>query len=304
MRKKKQAGGEIAPIGYNPPATYKLHLEIFPVSALKQRVGVDYSWSLERIEFHLLIYITEGRCTHVVDFESIVCGQGSLLMLQPGQVQRFDMTTEWQGWLVIFRPEFLLPIKPTALVPELEMFHHLEELPAHLALKTSEQNAVVESITRMFHDIQLNVNTSIMHMLLRNQLQALLNRLHLIAALCEQVECANTVLLKRFELFRRTVEQNFHREHRVTEYAKRLGCSEKSLCRAVQAVSGSNTKVFLSKRIALEAKRLLIFTCLPISVIGHQLGFDEATNFVKFFRHEAGCSPSDFRRQISQLSSA
>lgn len=209
------------------------------------------------------------------------------------------MTTDWQGWLVIFRPEFLQPIKATTLVTELEIFHHLEELPVHLALNASEQHAVVECIVRMFHDAKLKANTNILHMLLRNQLYALLNRLHLIATCTEQVERADPVLLKRFKLFRRAVGQNFHRQHHIAEYAKHLGCSEKSLCRAVLAFSGINTKAFLSKRIVLEAKRLLAHTGLPVSSVAHKLGYDEATNFIKFFRREAGRSPGDFRRKFS-----
>jgi AraC-like DNA-binding protein len=37
-----------------------------------------------------------------------------------------------------------------------------------------------------------------------------------------------------------------------------------------------------------------------VATIGDQLGFDEATNFVKFFRREAGLTPGAFRaRQAS-----
>ena len=36
---------------------------------------------------------------------------------------------------------------------------------------------------------------------------------------------------------------------------------------------------------------------LPVGVVAGQLGFDDASNFVKFFRREAGCVPSEFRRR-------
>jgi AraC-like DNA-binding protein len=47
--------------------------------------------------------------------------------------------------------------------------------------------------------------------------------------------------------------------------------------------------------VALEAKRLLVHTALPIAVIANRLGFDEPTNFVKFFRREVRQSPGAFR---------
>jgi AraC-like DNA-binding protein len=37
---------------------------------------------------------------------------------------------------------------------------------------------------------------------------------------------------------------------------------------------------------------------MPMSAIAQRLGFDEATNFTKFFRGIEGCTPSDFRRQF------
>jgi AraC-like DNA-binding protein len=61
--------------------------------------------------------------------------------------------------------------------------------------------------------------------------------------------------------------------------------------------AGVNAKSFIASRINLEAKRLLAHTVLPIAVIGEQLGFQEPTNFVKFFKREAGCTPGQFRRR-------
>ena len=68
---------------------------------------------------------------------------------------------------------------------------------------------------------------------------------------------------------------------------------------AWHAVTGVGAKAFLTNRIVLEARRLLVHTRAPVATISEQLGFDEATNFVKFFRREAGVTPGAFR--TSQL---
>ena len=47
--------------------------------------------------------------------------------------------------------------------------------------------------------------------------------------------------------------------------------------------------------LLLEARRLLVHTLLPVATISDQLGFEEATNFVKFFRRETGLTPGAFR---------
>jgi len=61
---------------------------------------------------------------------------------------------------------------------------------------------------------------------------------------------------------------------------------------------GVGAKTFIASRLALEAKRLLVHTEMPISAIAQRLGFDEATNFIKFFRGIEGCTPGEFRRQF------
>ena len=66
-------------------------------------------------------------------------------------------------------------------------------------------------------------------------------------------------------------------------------------------VTDRNAKTVLTNRMMLEAKRLLAHSVLPIADIGDRLGFSEATNFVKFFRREAGLTPSAFRAQLRGL---
>ena len=44
-----------------------------------------------------------------------------------------------------------------------------------------------------------------------------------------------------------------------------------------------------------KAKRLLAHTTLTVATVGTRLGFDEATNFVKFFRRATGTTPGSFR---------
>jgi AraC-like DNA-binding protein len=56
-----------------------------------------------------------------------------------------------------------------------------------------------------------------------------------------------------------------------------------------------SAKAFISKRINLEAKRLLVHTDFPVGVIAERLGFQEATHFSKFFKRETSCTPKEFR---------
>jgi len=289
---------DIARIGYEPPGGYGLDVEIFKLSELRRRIAEARLYVPHRVEFHVLFYMTKGRCMHMVDFESLPCKPGTLMVLSPGQVLRFDAdSTHWDGWLLMFRPEFLQGQPLTTELRDLESFHQLVDLPMHRTLSANQQKVVKGILDRMAADTKLQADSKTVQPLLRYQLLALIVRLHLIQASHGQASQHTSVSLQRFKRYRLVVEEQLHRLHRVTDYAKLIGCSHKSLHRATVEVAGVSAKTYLSQRIALEAKRLLVHTAQPVAVVAEELGFDEATNFVKFFRRETGQAPGRFRRQ-------
>jgi AraC-like DNA-binding protein len=133
--------------------------------------------------------------------------------------------------------------------------------------------------------------------LLRYQLCALLLRLTILQDRQEGAPETRSQGVQRFARFRRLVEQNYAGWHQVSAYASALGCTEKSLTRAALEATGQSAKSVITARIALEAKRLLVHTDIPIYLIAEGLGFEEASNFAKFFKREAGFTPIGFRQQ-------
>ena len=85
----------------------------------------------------------------------------------------------------------------------------------------------------------------------------------------------------------------------MQHYAGALGMSDKTLSRVCWAAFGVPAKTAINQRLVLEAKRLLAHTSMAVQTIGRELGFEEATNFVKFFRKETEMPPLVFR--ASQL---
>lgn len=293
----KERGSDIQRVGYRPPASYPLDLEVVSVSELWQRVAKDHLRLAHRIEFHMLICVTRGACTHTIDFTPIPCRPGSLLTLRPAQAQQFDRSPDWDGWLVIFRPEFLLPLQAAAALADLQTVASLEALPEHLELGEEETQAVAGGIVQMHEDARLQGPSAQLHALLRHQLYALLLRLHLVHRRQERQGSAVASNLQRFKRFKMLLEKNFAGQHQVSGYASLLGCSAKSLSRATLEVAGVTAKAYIASRVNLEAKRLLAHTALPITLVADRVGFDEPTNFVKFFKREVGCSPGEFRRR-------
>lgn len=294
-QENKRAGADgLERIGYAPPSPYALGIEVVAMRDLRARAPAEELRRPHRIEFHELICVTRGACTHVVDFQPIRCETGSVLVLQPSQVEQFDVTTPWDGWLVLFRPDQLFAASQDKSGGA-NLVQAVAELPARLVLDKVAASLLQQSMVQMHGDGQLHVSSAEVHALLRHQLCTLLLRLVLAHRQQSHGNTARPSELDRFRRFRQLVDQSFGQWHTVAHYANAIGCTERTLTRATLSVAGLSAKAFLAARIALEARRLLAHTGIPIARIGDELGFDDASNFSKFFRREAGCTPLEFR---------
>lgn len=295
MTEASQPGIGIQHLDYQPDGSYPLDLEIFAVSDLRRRVGAKALSSTYRYAFPTLICVTRGTSTHVVDFEPVQCEPGSLLVLRPGKAHSFGHDEDWDGWMILFRSEFLWASSATA--PDLTAIGGLDGLPAHLTLNDAEMRVVTAAIAQMREDARMNAASPNVHALLRYQLYTLLARIRIIHERQALQVVPGSRALQRFRDFESLVENKFAAWHQIPKYAAQLGCSEKSLTRASIEAAGLNPKAIITARIALEAKRMLAHTTMSVSRISESIGFNDLANFVKFFKREVGCTPTAFRRQ-------
>ncbi len=99
--------------------------------------------------------------------------------------------------------------------------------------------------------------------------------------------------------FRRLIEANHLKHWPVARYAARLGVSETSLNRLCRRQYGSTAFNIIQQRLALEAKRRLMYVAASIQTIASELGFADPAYFSRFFRRHCGFSPQDYRRRQS-----
>lgn len=99
-----------------------------------------------------------------------------------------------------------------------------------------------------------------------------------------------------FARFRALVERT-HVEHRpIGWYAAALGVGESTLDRAARAVAGTSAFEVVQERLALEARRRLVYIAAPVSRLAYELGFEDPAYFWRFFKRRTGLTPDAFRR--------
>ncbi|MBE1488626.1 helix-turn-helix transcriptional regulator [Plantactinospora soyae] len=249
------------------------------------------------LDRHLLILVTVGHGAQEVDFRTYPCRPGSLLWVQPGQVLRHGGPAGLDAIMVSWAPEAMGGLGAVRVAPPFGV--------GYWQLAGEDEDAVINEVSQLVVDCQRHRGDSLAADLLRHQLAVLLLRLALLPAspapeAPPALDPAPSRLPVRddagnFWRLRHEVERSYGQTRRVEDYAGRLECSVRTLTRACLAATGRSAKQVIDDRVALEARRLLAATDLPVAEVGRRLGFPEPTNFGRFFQREVGHSPGAFR---------
>lgn len=286
----------VAEYGFSNPDLPRLGIEVMDYGALNSRLTPQVRAGVHRTDFHELFLITAGRAVAMVDFTDYSCPPGTLLHVSPGRVQRLPRPADpadapLSALIVLFTPAFppRLNGARTLLAPFAPAVWHLEpEQHARLA------QAIADLDDEYARAVQSPANPVTID-LLRHLLAVLILRIIRISganAAPTNTPSGDDELFLRFQ---HELERSFAATRGAADYAARMGYSPRTLNRACLAATGRTAKALIDARVALEAKRLLAHTALPVAAIGHRLGFTEPTNFGKFFTRETGTSPGAFR---------
>ncbi|MEO8683882.1 MAG: helix-turn-helix domain-containing protein [Devosia sp.] len=99
------------------------------------------------------------------------------------------------------------------------------------------------------------------------------------------------------QAYRWMVDQRFRETRRITDYAKALGISPTHLNRVCREVLGASALEVIERRVALEARRQLLFSGLPIKQIGAELGYEDPAYFSRVLARVLGMAPGAYRDQ-------
>jgi AraC-like DNA-binding protein len=242
------------------------------------------------LDHHALVLVTSGHGTCEIDFVAYSCRPGTLLWARPGQAVRLGGQPALDATLVCWRPGILAPLHPQAATLDSPLG------PTHWHLTGEDEDAVINEVSQLVVDCERHRASDLPAVLLRHQLAVLLLRIGLLR---ETDSHTNETEAETFTRFQQELERGYAQTRRVEDYAALLGCCVRTLTRASLAATGRSAKQVIDDRVALEAKRLLAGTDLPVAEVGRRLGFAEPTNFGRFFQREVGNSPGGFRAEAA-----
>lgn len=286
---------EIPKIDFFKKSGYEIEFEILALEKLFSRNdSLPHSIARpHRLQFYNIIYITAGEGTHMVDFMTYAFSPGSLIFVSQGQVHAFDVRQGTKGHVLLFTDEYLKKnLIHSDIVSYYRLYnYHLHE-PVMQPQETKDENFqyIFKEIEREYAYPDNFAKDEILRLLLKGVLLKA-ERVKRTAI----VEQKNTEWFALFGRYKEHLEANYASTRSVKDYAGMLKISPKHLNSVCKSIAGTTAKQCIDNFMVLEIKRALATSNASVQEITYTFGFDEPTNFVKYFKKHTGYSPAQFR---------
>lgn len=251
------------------------------------------------VKFYIVLFVTHGDGYHTIDFTDYKYKKGTVLLIRQDQVHRFFQSTNVKGYLLVFTEEFLVGhLNKLEVLKSFQLFNEMLSFPKiELSTKSSHFSDVftlirhIESEYEIKDDFSIGITRSAFHILIIKlfRIKSYDNNL--------PPERKN---LTEFLSFHKLVEKNCFTSKKVLDYSREMNISTKKLNHIVKSIVNKSAKAFIDEIAIMQIKRLLISTNSPVKEVAYSVGYDDTTNFFKYFRKHTGSSPEAFRKAYQQ----
>ncbi len=273
-----------------------LGVECFSLASLYERaptLAIDPSRP-HRLKFNNLILITGGTGTHFVDFHQYPVRAGDLIYVRRDQIHAFDLRSKPQGKVLLFTPGFIDHLRAEIRFP----FFTPYQVDASSAPVFKARAGVARSCEVLMNEIMLAADSSRPALVIRLLVAALI-----LTAFAERPDDPSRLIEEhrqnKFRAFIKQVEANFTQTREAAAYAGMIHVTYKTLNDICKQCCSQTAKQVIDAHTVLEAKRRLAIEQVRVEQLADDLGFDEATNFVKYFKKHTALTPARFKQQFT-----
>ncbi len=245
-----------------------------------------------RFECYALILRLKGKSKRSVSQYDYIIEPRSLQLVNPASLFSFeDISKSAKSFVLLFDKEFILEDNLSReLIEKLINFHSNYDENIQLDLNIYAQVLdIYEQINAEFR-----IRGSGYIELIKTYLNQLL---YLLKREKEKLHSQknHTKSEQLCSSFLSLIEEHFKSKKKVYEYAQFLGITPNYLSEITQENLNASALSFIHKRILKESEYLLSHTDIAIKQIALKLNFDSPSQFGRFFKHNNGISPKEFR---------
>lgn len=252
--------------------------------------GDDLFHPLHKHDFFFVLALEKGKGGHEIDFIRYDLQDNGIFILRPGQVHQLELKAGCSGFLLEFDSSFYQPkntitdqrwkkaIRKNYCQPEENRFKYLLSVLINAYTEfTAKQEGYLEVI-------KANLDIFFIELLRQSQ-----SPHHI-------TNNRSPYTQERFEELVALLETNITGMKHISQYAALLHLSSYQLNAITKATVGKTGSEMINEQVLLEAKRYLLATSNQIKDIAYQLGYEDVSYFIRFFKKHTGYSPDAFRK--------
>ena len=269
-------------------------IEILTIESLSKRKNdADHNpEKAHQVAFNMIVYYTEGVSKQLVDFVWHPVKASTIIHLSKGQINAFQFTDGLKGFIILFTEDFLkkqinsLPKNEIERLFNAHLFSPSILVPEHSNVLNYFQ-LFFEEYSNVKEDYNQDNLFASLHAIIFSKLERL-----------KQLQTSHfnrTEKVIAFLNFKSLLEDNFSKSRNADFYAEKLNITYKHLNTICKDTLHITAKQFIDAFVILEAKRLLINSEIKSTELAYTLGFEEPTNFVKYFKKHTGLTPNTFK---------
>ena len=286
---------EIPSIKFKQTNNKNFGFEIVPINKIAniKQPGEHNPQKPHRLKFYNLLFFTKGNGRHFIDFKWYSVKKNTLVYLSKEAVHAFDFSTNLEGYCIIFTEAFFASCFPNFTFDfVLRLFN--SQLFSPILYIPKESN-FVKYLNLTLKELKTQQTFNQIH-IIKSLLTILISK----AENIKQNTGKNLINCSKLDVFQnyKLLIQRHHSENRNANfYASKLGITYKHLNTICKELINKTAKNIIDDFIILQAKRKLINTSIKSSQLGYELGFEDPTNFTKYFKNQTGLSPKSFKKK-------
>lgn len=272
--------------------------QIVDLTELRQRKDIPLSPEHpHRVKFFGFIYIESGRGSHIVDFEEYHFETGSVIFVQREQVHQFDFSNIPTGKVILFTQAFLDQVHANMRLPNYTPTYLNTRHSPLLQLTPSEKEKTITFIKQIIDEINNEHSDPLIVMYLFAAFALSLHRLRPEIRQDKLTQAMNVRFARFFEL----MQDNYHKVRDANWYALQINTTYKTLNHVCKLATGLTPKQLIDSYTILEIKRTLVVSNTTSTQIAYDFGFEDASNFVKYFKKLTNTTPSEFCKKYKTV---
>lgn len=285
-------------LDFKPAKEETFGFEVVPIEKIaKIKSSSGHSPRLpHQLKFYTLIFFTEGSGRHYIDFNWYPVQKNTLIYLSKDQVNAFDFTGDLQGYCIVFTEEFFVNIF-SSLTDDFVFRLFNPQLFSPL-LNISNESEFIVYFNLLLKEFRAPRSVSYVN-IITSLLTIIFSKAESITRnMSFSMNDYSKVLL--FQKFSTLVEKHHAESRSAIYYADILAITYKHLNVICKALVQKTAKGVINDFIILKAKRNLINASVNSNELAYQLGFEDPTNFTKYFKKHTGLTPKSFTKSIEK----